>query len=131
MEPTRELAKQVTAELTRLVPNIHVATIYGGVDYAPQTQLLNRGVDVLVATPGRLVDHMERGNLNLGLATECVVLDEADEMLRIGFTEQVEQVMRSLPTQRQVDIYAHLNCGGDCVCACALLLGADERRVRM
>jgi ATP-dependent RNA helicase RhlE len=84
--PTRELALQVSDEVVRFANNwgMRVVTIYGGVELEKQARLLNRGVDVIVATPGRLNDHIEQGNANLA-NVNFLVLDEADRMLDMGF----------------------------------------------
>jgi ATP-dependent RNA helicase DDX21 len=89
--PTRELARQVSDELSSVAKplGMFVDVFHGGVSYDPQARALRMGVDVVVGTPGRIIDHIDRGNLDL---TECdvVVLDEADEMLNMGFAEDVE-----------------------------------------
>lgn len=92
--PTRELARQVADELAlyaRLL-NLTVAVFHGGTSYNPQLDALRDGLDILVGTPGRIVDHLESGNLDL---RECniAVLDEADEMLNMGFSQKVEQIL--------------------------------------
>jgi len=92
--PTRELARQVSEELDSIarLMGLHTALFHGGVSYEPQSRALRNGLDVLVGTPGRIIDHLNRGNINL---TECntVVLDEADEMLNMGFAEDVEVIL--------------------------------------
>jgi len=92
--PTRELARQVQDELSMVARPLGLFTtvFHGGVSYDPQARDLRNGIDVLVGTPGRVMDHLKRGNLNL---SEChtVVLDEADEMLNMGFAEDVEVVL--------------------------------------
>jgi ATP-dependent RNA helicase RhlE len=100
--PTRELALQiegVAAEVSRLTKH-RVAVVYGGVGYEPQTKALKRGVDVLVATPGRLLDLMERKVADLS-NVEVLVLDEADRMLDMGFWPQVRKIIAAVPAERQ------------------------------
>ena len=92
--PTRELARQVQEELTQIARplGLYTAVFHGGVSYEPQSRALRTGVDVLVGTPGRIIDHIERGNLNLA-DCDIVVLDEADEMLNMGFADDVEVIL--------------------------------------
>merc|ERR1740136_278122 len=94
MCPTRELARQVQQEIRQVArpSNLFVEVFHGGVSYNPQTSALRDGLDILVGTPGRVIDHIERGNLNLS-ECEIVVLDEADEMLKMGFAEDVEVIL--------------------------------------
>ena len=105
--PTRELAEQVLqsalayGRYTRLT----AAAVYGGVGLEPQTQALRRGVDIVVATPGRLLDHMERGHVDYG-RLEVLVLDEADRMLDMGFAPDVRRILRELPTERQTMLFS-------------------------
>ena len=98
LAPTRELAKQVEAELHLLAQTHGLSTtcFHGGVSYGPQENALRRGVDVLVATVGRVIDHIDRGNLDLSDAYH-VVLDEADEMLSMGFADDVERIFAECP----------------------------------
>jgi len=95
--PTRELARQVSEELSGVARPLgfFVEVFHGGVSYEPQARALRSGVDVLVGTPGRIMDHMDRGNLDL---SECniAVLDEADEMLNMGFAEDVEVILEDV-----------------------------------
>ncbi|MCB1640106.1 MAG: DEAD/DEAH box helicase, partial [Xanthomonadales bacterium] len=87
LAPTRELAIQVAEAFQRYAhgqPSFHVLPIYGGQGYGPQLAALRRGVQVVVGTPGRIIDHIDRGSLKLD-ELRCLVLDEADEMLRMGF----------------------------------------------
>jgi ATP-dependent RNA helicase DeaD len=104
LTPTRELALQVAeaiASFSSHLPQVRVLALYGGADFREQVLQLRRGIQVVVGTPGRVMDHMRQGTLDLsGLTT--LVLDEADEMLRMGFIESVEWVLEQLPTQRQV-----------------------------
>jgi ATP-dependent RNA helicase DeaD len=108
LAPTRELAIQVAEAFQRYaskIPGFNVLPIYGGQGYAPQLSALKRGVHVVVGTPGRVIDHLERGTLDLsGLTT--LVLDEADEMLRMGFIDDVETVLKKTPEQRQVALFS-------------------------
>ncbi len=108
LAPTRELAIQVAEAFQRYaarIPGFHVLPIYGGQSYYPQLQALKRGVHVIVGTPGRVIDHLERGSLDLsGLTT--LVLDEADEMLRMGFIDDVETVLKKTPETRQVALFS-------------------------
>jgi ATP-dependent RNA helicase DeaD len=107
MTPTRELAIQVAEAFQRYavhVPGFHVLPIYGGQAYDGQLRYLKRGVQVVVGTPGRLADHLRRGTLRLG-DLKCVVLDEADEMLRMGFIDEVEWILEQTPSTRQVTLF--------------------------
>lgn len=100
--PTRELARQVSDELEAVARplGLFVEVFHGGVSYDPQTRALSQGIDVLVGTPGRIMDHMDRGTLDL---SECniVVLDEADEMLNMGFAEDVEVILEDIGSANQ------------------------------
>ncbi len=105
--PTRELALQVSKALQSFATKLRVrfATVYGGAPYPPQIKALRSGASVVVGTPGRLIDHLERRNLDLsGLRT--FVLDEADEMLRMGFIEDVETLFGATPEGRQVALFS-------------------------
>ena len=106
LSPTRELALQVTdamREFARYLP-IRVATIYGGTPFPPQLRAL-KTASVVVGTPGRLLDHLKRGTLDLS-QVQVVVLDEADEMLRMGFIEDVTTLMDATPETRQVALFS-------------------------
>jgi ATP-dependent RNA helicase DeaD len=106
--PTRELALQVSEAFLRYAAHLkgfHVLPIYGGQSYQPQLNALRRGVHVVVGTPGRVIDHMNRGTLKLGGLT-MLVLDEADEMLRMGFVDAVESILEQTPPQRQVALFS-------------------------
>jgi ATP-dependent RNA helicase DeaD len=108
LAPTRELAIQVAEAFQRYaahLPGFHVLPIYGGQSYGPQLAGLRRGVHVVVGTPGRLIDHIKRGSLDLS-TLRCIVLDEADEMLRMGFIEDVEWILSKTPGQRQVALFS-------------------------
>jgi ATP-dependent RNA helicase DeaD len=108
LTPTRELAIQVAEAFQRYASQMegfHVMPIYGGQDYSVQIRQLKRGVQVVVGTPGRVMDHMRRGTLKLG-GLKALVLDEADEMLRMGFIDDVEWVLEQLPAQRQIALFS-------------------------
>jgi len=108
LAPTRELAIQVAEAFQRYathLPGFQVLPIYGGQGYGPQLHALRRGVHVVVGTPGRIIDHLERGSLDLS-ALRALVLDEADEMLRMGFIDDVEAVLQKTPPQRQVALFS-------------------------
>jgi ATP-dependent RNA helicase DeaD len=108
LAPTRELAIQVSEAFQKyahLMKGFHVLPIYGGQDYSVQIRALQRGVHVVVGTPGRVMDHMRRGTLVLdGLTT--LVLDEGDEMLRMGFIEDVEWILGQAPKKRQIALFS-------------------------
>jgi ATP-dependent RNA helicase DeaD len=108
LAPTRELAIQVAEAFQKYanhLPGFHVLPIYGGQSYTPQLASLKRGVQVVVGTPGRVIDHLERGSLDLS-QLRCLVLDEADEMLRMGFIDDVEAVLKKVPATRQVALFS-------------------------
>ncbi|MCX8089142.1 MAG: DEAD/DEAH box helicase [Meiothermus ruber] len=105
LTPTRELALQVAKELEWLAPHLTITPIYGGTGYGKQAEALKRGTDVVVATPGRAIDYMEQRVLNLS-KVEIVVLDEADEMLSMGFEEAVEQLLEATPPTRQTLLFS-------------------------
>ena len=108
LAPTRELAIQVAEAFQTYAKHIkgfHVLPIYGGQDSRGQTRALERGVHVVVGTPGRVMDHMRRGALRLGKLT-ALVLDEADEMLRMGFIDDVEWILEQTPSQRQIALFS-------------------------
>ena len=102
LEPTRELAAQVEENFTRYGVNqkLSVALLIGGVSFGDQDAKITRGVDVLIATPGRLLDHVERGKLLL-TGVELLVIDEADRMLDMGFIPDIERVCKLVPFTRQ------------------------------
>ena len=108
LAPTRELAIQVAEAFQRYAAHLkgfHVLPIYGGQDYSTQLRQLKRGAHVVVGTPGRVMDHMRKGTLNLdGLST--LVLDEADEMLRMGFIDDVEWILEQTPDERQIALFS-------------------------
>ena len=108
LTPTRELAIQVAEAITSYaarMPRVKVLAIYGGSDFRDQIQHLKRGVQIVVGTPGRVMDHMRQGTLDLS-ELRSLVLDEADEMLRMGFIDDVEWVLEKLPPQRQVVLFS-------------------------
>ena len=108
LTPTRELAIQVAEAFQRYaqhLPGFHVLPIYGGQAYGPQLGGLRRGVHVVVGTPGRVIDHLERSSLDLSELT-TLVLDEADEMLRMGFIDDVEAVLKKTPPTRQIALFS-------------------------
>ncbi len=105
--PTRELALQVAAEATALASRTHLRTvpIYGGVSLSQQQQSLRRGADVVIATPGRLLDHVSRRNVSF-TALQVLVLDEADRMLDIGFLPDLRRIIALLPRDRQTMLFS-------------------------
>ena len=105
--PTRELALQVAAELTWLyaATGAEIATCVGGMDYRTERRALARGAQIVVGTPGRLRDHIERGSLDLS-ALRAVVLDEADEMLDLGFAEDLEFILAAAPAERRTLMFS-------------------------
>lgn len=108
LAPTRELAIQVSEAFQRYASRMkgfHVLPIYGGQDYTIQLKQLKRGAHVVVGTPGRVMDHMRRGTLKLD-ALRCLVLDEADEMLRMGFIDDVEWILQQSPSGRQIALFS-------------------------
>jgi len=108
LTPTRELAIQVAEAFQRYASHIkgfHVLPIYGGQDYTGQIRALKRGVHVVVGTPGRVMDHMRKGTLKLG-GLQALVLDEADEMLRMGFIDAVEWILEQTPAKRQMALFS-------------------------
>ena len=108
LTPTRELAIQVAEAFKKYaseMKSFHVLPIYGGQEYRGQIRGLQRGVHVVVGTPGRVMDHMRRGTLKLGNLT-TLVLDEADEMLRMGFIDDVEWILEQTPGKRQIALFS-------------------------
>jgi ATP-dependent RNA helicase DbpA len=106
--PTRELADQVTQEIRRLAraeQNIKVLTLCGGTPMRPQTASLEQGAHIIVGTPGRIMDHLERGSLELA-ALNTLVLDEADRMLDMGFFDDIATVARQCPKERQTLLFS-------------------------
>ena len=108
LAPTRELALQVAEAFSRYgahLPRINVLSIYGGSSYAVQLAGLRRGAQVVVGTPGRIIDHLERGTLDLS-RVDYLVLDEADEMLAMGFADDVERILSETPEYKQVALFS-------------------------
>ncbi len=107
LAPTRELAVQVAAAINDYGKHlkVHVLAVYGGQPYGPQINQLKRGVDIVVGTPGRIIDLLERKVLDLS-AVKTVVLDEADEMLNMGFIEPVEEILSATPSTRQTSLFS-------------------------
>ncbi|KAK7337626.1 hypothetical protein VNO77_18209 [Canavalia gladiata] len=105
LAPTRELAKQVEKELKESAPYLNTVCVYGGVSYVTQQSALSRGVDVVVGTPGRIIDLINGNSLKLS-EVQYLVLDEADQMLAVGFEEDVEVILEKLPSQRQSMLFS-------------------------
>ncbi|OBH54051.1 cold-shock protein [Mycobacterium mantenii] len=108
LAPTRELALQVAEAFSRYgahLPKINVLPIYGGSSYSVQLAGLRRGAHVVVGTPGRVIDHLERGTLDLS-HVDYLVLDEADEMLTMGFAEEVDRILSETPEYKQVALFS-------------------------
>jgi len=108
LAPTRELAVQVAEAFEKYaveMPGVHVLPIYGGQGYGVQLSALRRGVHVVVGTPGRIMDHLEKGTLDLG-SLKYLVLDEADEMLNMGFADDVETILADTPDDKQVALFS-------------------------
>jgi ATP-dependent RNA helicase DeaD len=108
LAPTRELALQVSEAFERYaahLPGLHVLPVYGGQGYGVQLSALRRGVHVIVGTPGRIMDHLEKGTLDLS-ELRFLVLDEADEMLKMGFQEDVETILADTPSDKHVALFS-------------------------
>lgn len=108
LAPTRELAIQVAESFlsyAKYIPNFHVLPIYGGQNYRPQLSALDRGVHVVVGTPGRVMDHLRRGTLSME-SLKMLVLDEADEMLKMGFIDDVEWILQQIPNKPQTALFS-------------------------
>ena len=108
LAPTRELAVQIGEELTRLakyIPGVRLTVIYGGQPFSRQINALKKKPQIVVATPGRLLDHMQRGNIRLD-AVHTMVLDEADEMLSMGFLKEVTRIIEATPNDRQLVLFS-------------------------
>jgi ATP-dependent RNA helicase DeaD len=107
LAPTRELAVQVAEEISSFAGSFgtKIATIYGGQPIERQTERLKRGVDIVVGTPGRVLDHLNRGTLNIS-KLQYIVLDEADEMLNMGFIEDIETILKAAPKQRRTVLFS-------------------------
>jgi len=108
LAPTRELAIQVAEAFQKYAshrPGFNVLPNYGGQSYGPQLSALRRGVHVVVGTPGRVIDHLDKNTLDLS-NIKTLVLDEADEMLRMGFIDDVEQILQKTPESRQTALFS-------------------------
>ncbi|MDR2378868.1 MAG: DEAD/DEAH box helicase, partial [Bifidobacteriaceae bacterium] len=108
LAPTRELALQLAGALQdygRNTPGLRVAAVYGGAPYGPQKRELEAGAQIVVGTPGRLADHLARGTFDLS-NVRFLVLDEADEMLRMGFAEEVDAIVSQAPADRQTALFS-------------------------
>jgi ATP-dependent RNA helicase DeaD len=108
LTPTRELAMQVAEAIhsyAAKLEHVSVLPVYGGAPIVPQLKRLERGAHVVVGTPGRIIDHLDRGSLDLS-KLRIIVLDEADEMLKMGFAEDVERILASAPEERQTALFS-------------------------
>ena len=108
LTPTRELAMQVADAIHSYAVKIgpvSILPVYGGAPIFPQLKRLERGAHIVVGTPGRLIDHLERGSLNLS-KIRVLVLDEADEMLKMGFAEEVDKILAAVPEERQIALFS-------------------------
>ncbi|MEM4633628.1 MAG: DEAD/DEAH box helicase [Candidatus Anstonellaceae archaeon] len=107
LAPTRELALQVSSEISKIGMHLPYRTvaIYGGEDIEKQITILKEGADIVVGTPGRILDHISRGTLSLS-SIEILVLDEADRMLDMGFIEDIEKILKSTPESRQTLLFS-------------------------
>lgn len=107
LAPTRELAEQIHKDITTLARHTRVRciTIYGGVGLNPQVQNLKKGADIVIACPGRLLDHMNRGNIKFA-NLETLILDEADQMLDMGFAPDIRRILKQLPRERQTLMFS-------------------------
>ena len=108
LAPTRELALQIGEELTQLakfIQGVRIAVLYGGQSISKQITLLKRKPQIIIATPGRMLDHMQRRNISLD-AVHTMVLDEADEMLNMGFVKDVTKIIEATPTDRQLVLFS-------------------------
>ncbi|MEP4679993.1 MAG: DEAD/DEAH box helicase, partial [Lentilitoribacter sp.] len=107
LTPTRELAQQVYKNFVAYAENTHlnIAVAYGGVSINPQLSAMEKGVDILIATPGRLLDHIEKGSVDLS-QLQTIVFDEADRMLDMGFKGEINRVLVRLPNKRQTLLFS-------------------------
>src|SRR3712207_252814 len=123
--PTRELAVQVAGDLTTASArrSVRILQVYGGRAYEPQVEALKTGVDVVVGTPGRMIDLLNQGYLDL-TAVRCVVLDEADEMLDLGFLPDVEKLLSRTPASRHTMLFSATMPG-------AVVAMADRKSTRL
>ena len=109
MAPTRELAQQIAEELTALtyfMPEVEVACVYGGANMEKQAKRLAEGCQIVVATPGRLMDHYKHHNIDLSHVTQ-IVLDEADEMLNMGFYKDVRHIIEMMKNRKSLSMFGH------------------------
>ena len=105
LAPTRELALQITSELQKLkhsVEEFRVITVYGGVSVINQANALKSGADIFVGTTGRVLDHMERGNIDFS-EVKTIVLDEADVMLKLGFKEDIDRILSRIKQEANME----------------------------
>jgi ATP-dependent RNA helicase DeaD len=105
LAPTRELAQQIWKEIKKLDKNVKATEIYGGVSINPQIDQIRRGAQILIATPGRVLDHINRRTVNFS-KIKFVVLDEADRMLDMGFIDDVREILKHTPMQKQVMLFS-------------------------
>ena len=105
LTPTRELAQQIFKDLIKLDNIVRAVLLYGGVSLIPQTEQIKRGVQVIIGTPGRILDHLARNNLSLK-TIKYAVLDEADRMLDMGFFEDVNKIISQIPKERQTLLFS-------------------------
>ena len=108
LSPTRELCLQIADDLkdfSKYMPGIHIVAVYGGTSIENQIRELRHGAQIIVATPGRLIDLMKRGKANLENVIN-VVLDEADEMLNMGFSESIDEILKGVPTNRNTLLFS-------------------------
>jgi ATP-dependent RNA helicase DeaD len=108
LSPTRELCLQIADDMkdfARYLPGIHIEAVYGGANIVPQMKALRKGVHIIVATPGRLIDLMNRGVAQLSTVSN-VVLDEADEMLNMGFSESLDEILAGVPEERNTLLFS-------------------------
>ncbi len=105
LSPTRELAQQTDKEAHKLLPSIKTVLLYGGISITPQIERLDRGAQIAVATPGRILDHMARRTIDFS-NVRFVVLDEGDRMLDMGFIDDVEKILRATPKDRQTMLFS-------------------------
>eukprot|EP00002_Diphylleia_rotans_P019180 TRINITY_DN370_c0_g4_i1.p1 TRINITY_DN370_c0_g4~~TRINITY_DN370_c0_g4_i1.p1 ORF type:complete len:606 (-),score=110.94 TRINITY_DN370_c0_g4_i1:800-2617(-) len=105
LSPTRELSRQIASVTNQMAPGFSVSTLYGGVSYSVQERELSSKVDIVIGTPGRIIDQIERGKLDLS-KVKFFALDEADEMLRIGFQQDVEFILKTVPKNRQTMLFS-------------------------
>lgn len=120
--PTRELAVQVAESVTRYARGTTLTStlVYGGVSIAAQVEALNAGVDILIATPGRLLDHLRQGTLTLAVLRH-LVFDEADRMLDMGFMDEIQALLKQIPTDRQTLLFS-ATCDDNLFALCKVLL---------